>query len=129
MTSQQNTSKTHNIALWVAQVLVALTFLMGGAMKLGQPIEALSAQLPWTGDVNPILVRILGGIDVLGGLGLLLPHFLKKPQLTAWAAYGGLLLMVSAIVFHLLRGESNVIGFNIFLIVLLGLIAWGRRNS
>lgn len=123
-------SKGLNIGLWVAQGFLALMFIMPAFMKMFQPIEALSAMLPWAGQVSPIMVRSLGFIDLLGGLGIILPSALRiLPKVTVLAAIGGILLMVCAIVFHLSRGEGSVIGFNILLIALLVFVAWGRMTK
>jgi putative oxidoreductase len=130
MTHNQNNSKTINIVLWILQALLAVLFILPGCMKLLQPIDELSKMLPWTGQVAPWMVRSLGLIDLLGGVGLILPAVLRyKPYLTVWAAYGSILLMVCAVIFHLSRGESDAIGFNIILLPLLVFIAWGRNKK
>jgi hypothetical protein len=129
MTDQLKISKGMNITLWIAQIVVAASLLMGTAMKF-MPIEKISAMMPWTGQLPPIIVRLLGLIDLLGALGLVLPAmFHIKPQLTVWAAIGTILLMLCAIVFHISRGEASVIGFNIFLAALATFIAWGRKKN
>jgi hypothetical protein len=129
MAEQLKISKAMNIALWIAQVVVAASLLMGTAMKF-MPIEKISVMMPWTGQLPAIVVRLLGLIDLLGALGLVLPAmFHIKPQLTVWAAIGTILLMLCAIVFHISRGEASVIGFNIFLAVLAAFIAWGRKQN
>lgn len=123
-------SKGINIALWSTQVLLGVMLIMPAFMKMFQSIESLSAMMPWTGQVPPAMVRGLGFIDLLGGLGLILPSLLRiQPKLTIWAAYGCILLMISAIAFHLSRGEASVIGFNIILIILLAFVAWGRTTK
>jgi hypothetical protein len=127
MTEQAKLSKALNSTLWAAQILLALSLLMGTALKF-MPIEKVSAMMPWTGQVSSIMVRLLGVIDLLGAVGLILPAALNiKPQLTKWAAIGSVALMVCAIIFHVSRGEASVIGFNIFCIVLAIFIAWGRK--
>ena len=72
-----------NVILWILQTLVAVTFIVPGFMKMLLPIQTLSAMLPWTGQVSPYMVRGLGLIDALGGIGIVLPSLLRvKPQLT-----------------------------------------------
>jgi hypothetical protein len=128
MANQQPTSKTLNVLLWTAQILLALSMLSGAVMKF-MPIETISAMMPWTGQVSPMLVRLLGVIDLAGGLGLVLPGMLGyKPGLVLWASYGIITLMVCATVFHVSRGETPVIGFNIFCIILAAFIARGRSG-
>jgi VIT1/CCC1 family predicted Fe2+/Mn2+ transporter len=125
--THQTTSKALNIAAWIGQVLLAVTLVWAAYMKLFQPIDQLAQMWPWTGD-NPTLTKITGVFDGLGGLGLVLPMALRiKPVLTFYAALGIMALMLSAIVFHVSRGESSQVGFNVFVVVLAGFIAWVRR--
>lgn len=129
MTNSQTSSKAFHMALWIAQVLVALSLLMGAIMKF-MPIEKISSMMPWTGQISPLLVRLLGLIDLLGALGLILPSLLKiKPQFTIWTAISVVVLMLCAIIFHVSRDEAPVIGFNIFLVILAAFIAWGRARK
>lgn len=128
MTDQQQPSKTLHLLLWTSQILLALSMLSGAIMKF-MPIETISAMMPWTGQVSPLLVRLLGVIDLIGGLGLILPSMLNyKPWLMVWASFGIIALMICATVFHVSRGETSVIGFNIFCVILAVFIAWGRSK-
>lgn len=107
--------------------MVSLLFIIPGLMKLSQPIAILSTSLPWTAHVPVATVRLIGILDLCGGIGILIPTLLRiQPQVTVWAALGNMTLMVSAIAFHLSRGESKFIGFHIMLISILAFIAWGR---
>lgn len=68
----------------------------------------------------------IGIAELLGVLGLILPMALRiQPQLTPLAAMGLAAAAGSGLVFHLLRGESNV-WINILFIVLAIIIAIGR---
>lgn len=122
-------SKWLNIALWVAQGLISLTLIWAGYTKLFQPIEEIAKMLPWALD-NPGLLKFTGIVDLLGGIGIVLPAALKiQPKLTVFAAYGTIALMIAASVFHISRGEASLIGMNIFFLVLAGFIAWGRSKK
>lgn len=122
-------SKGLNIALWVAQGLIALTLIWAGYAKLFQPIEETAKMLPWALD-NPGLLKFTGVVDLLGGIGIVLPAALRiQPKLTVFAAYGTIALMIAASIFHISRGESSLIGMNIFFLVLAGFIAWGRTKK
>lgn len=124
MTSEQKTSKTMNIILWIIQGFLAATFIWAGFMKIFKP-EDLS--FPWVKD-NTNLVLITGIVDVLGGLGIALPTLLRiQPKLAIFAAYGIIVLMTAASVFHISRGEAKDIGFNIFMALLAVFVAWGRQ--
>ncbi|PUZ25817.1 hypothetical protein DCC81_16290 [Chitinophaga parva] len=119
--------KTLHIALWVVQVVLAATFAWAAVMKLSTPIPQLAVMWPWVGQVSSLLVKGTGIIDLLGGLGLVLPAALRvKPLLTPLAALGLVLLMVCAIVFHVMRGEAHLTGFNIVVVLLCIFVAWGR---
>ncbi len=103
--------------------------LTGAALKF-MPIEKLAAMMPWTGQVSPAIVRLLGLIDLLGGAGLILPALLHlQPRLTIWTSLAILALMVCAIVFHISRGEAPVTGLNILVALLAVFIAWGRAKK
>jgi uncharacterized membrane protein len=126
MTSQQKSSTTLHISLWIAQGILAAFFLTGVILKF-QSIEKTAAMMPWVGQVPPLLVRSLGVIDLLGAIGLILPSLLRiKPQVTSWTALCIIALMICAIIFHVSRGEAAVIGVNICCIMIASFIAWGR---
>jgi len=126
MTTEQKTSKPLNIILWVAQGLLALTFIWVGFMKIANPGDL---PFPWIKE-NPSLVLITGIFDLLGGLGIVLPTLLRiQPKLTVLTAYGIIALMVVASIFHISRGEGKNIGVNIFIFLVAAFIAWGRRKK
>ena len=127
MKQQQQRSKALHITLWIAQVILAAMFLMSGFMKLSQPIDQLSKMLPWAAQVPEALVRFIGVAEVLGAVGLILPSLLRiQPKLTPIAAVGLALVMLFAVVFHISRGETPMIGMNFILIAIAAFIAWGR---
>jgi len=55
------------IAVWIAQALLALAFILGGFMKATRPIEQLRPMMPWTSAVPVGLVRFNGVAEFLGG--------------------------------------------------------------
>ncbi len=129
MTEQKN-NKAMNIALWVVQVLLGLVFIMAGATKGFQPIEAMAEQMPWVTDVPAGLVRFIGISELLGGIGLLLPSILRiKPNLTVLAAIGLTIVMVLAALFHASRGEFPAIGANAVFVAMTAFVAWGRSKK
>ncbi|MFC5625666.1 DoxX family protein [Algoriphagus winogradskyi] len=122
-------SKGLTIALWVAQGLISLTLIWAGFTKLFQPIEQTAEMLPWALD-NPGLLKFTGIIDLLGGIGIVLPAALRiQPKLTVFAAYGVIVLMIAASIFHISRGEASLIGMNIFFLALAVFVAWGRTKK
>jgi len=126
MSAQRRISKTMNILIWVTQGILAVTFIWAGAMKLFKPEDL---PFPWVKD-HPDLVVLTGVVDLLGGLGIVLPAMLRiQPRLTVFAAYGIIALMTLATIFHISRGEAKDIGFNIFMLSLAVFVAWGRPRS
>ncbi len=99
------------IALWIVNAVLALVFLAVGVMKLVRPKEALAASgMAWTADASAGAVKAIGAVEVLGGLGLILPLATGvAPVLTPLAAVGLGLTMVGAIVLHVRRKESFVV--------------------
>jgi uncharacterized membrane protein YphA (DoxX/SURF4 family) len=127
MINQEKKSKILNVALWVAQLVLATSFIWAGLMKLFQPIEKLSEMWLWTSQVPIELLKFTGIVDLLGGIGLILPSLLRiKPKLTSITAGSIIVLMVCAIIFHISRGEVSQIGANIVFAIIATFIAWGR---
>jgi len=112
------------------QALLGALFVATGVWKLLTPIAQLSSMIPWAGQVSPSFLLAIALIDLLGGVGLVLPALLRiKPGLTPLAALGCALLQVCAIVFHLSRGEGANTPFNFVLVGLSLFVAWGRHEK
>lgn len=123
-----NGRKMLHVSLWIAQIVLAIGFIWAGAMKLFMPADKLAAMWPWTAN-NGLLVIVTGVIDLLAGVGLVLPALMQnRKAITVYAAWGTILLMIAASIFHISRGEASLIGVNIFFAVMALLIAWGRRG-
>jgi uncharacterized membrane protein YphA (DoxX/SURF4 family) len=123
-------SKGLNIGLWVAQVLVAGVFCYAGFAKLTTPIPVLSKMMAWTGQYPEMFVRIIGVIDLAGGLGILLPSLTRiMPRLTVIAAMAATVLQLLAIAFHFSRGEGALTPLNFILLALILFILWGRSKK
>lgn len=116
-----------NIALWIVQILLALIFLMAGAMKLMVPKEKAAERMPFVEDTSQGTLRIIGVLEVLGALGVVLPALTGiLPWLTPLAAVGLALTMIGAMIVHSRRGEyPNLVG-NIVLLALAIFVAYGR---
>lgn len=119
-----------SVTLWVVQILLALMFIASGLWKLLTPIEQLAESFPWVGEVSAVLVRGTSLLDVVGGLGLLLPSVTRiRPRVAVAAAIGCAALQLGAIVFHVSRGEVADIPFNLVLLTLALFVAWGRNTA
>ncbi|OXB06974.1 DoxX family protein [Flavobacterium pectinovorum] len=118
--------KLKKIIVWIVQMLLFTIFAWAGFMKIFKPNDL---PFPWIKD-NVILVPITGIIDLLAAIGILFPSLLNnKSRLTVYSAYGIIVLMFSAIVFHIFREEAKDIGFNIFIIFAALFIAWSKKNK
>ena len=116
-----------NIALWVAQILLAAMFGMAGVMKTFQTAKARE-QLPWAKNRSDEFIRFVGISELLGALGLTLPLLTGiLPWLTVLAAVGLMLIQLLAIFTeHLPKREFNVIPINVVLIAIAVFIVFGR---
>src|SRR5688500_140340 len=118
-----------NIALWAAQVILAVMFGMGGFMKMTAPMDTLAQTVPWSADLPVALVRFIGASELAGALGLLLPALTRiKPALTPLAAVGSGTFMLRAGLFHITRSELAALPFTIGLGALALFVAWGRTR-
>jgi uncharacterized membrane protein len=125
-----NPSKALVIALWITQALVFAFFVAVGAVKLFTPMQQLASMMPWPGQYPEAFVRIIGIIDIAGGLGILLPSLTRiKPGLTVLAALGCAVLQIFAAVFHISRGEASLTPTNFVLFALCAFVLWGRRSK
>ena len=118
-----------NIALWIAQGLLAAMYLMVGSMKAFQPAKVrANPQMTWAHGRPDNYIRFVGTTELLGALGLILPLVTGiLPWLTVLAAIGLILVQLLAIFSeHLPRKEYNVIPLNILLLALAVFVVIGR---
>jgi uncharacterized membrane protein len=116
-----------NVVLWILQGLLAVAFAFAGVTKLTQPIAKIEKSMPWVTRFRPPVVRFIGGMELLGALGLILPAATGiAPILTPLAATGLALIMVLAATHHLRNNEAGAIPINAVLFVIAAVIAWGR---
>ncbi|MFF1529140.1 DoxX family protein [Cellulomonas sp. NPDC058312] len=110
--------------VWIPQLLVVLVFAGGGAYKLVTPYADVVEQF---GDIPQGLVVTASVLEVIGGIGVLLPTLTRiLPGLTVWAALGCALLQAGAVVFHVTAGDTDGLALNAALIVLSLSVAWLR---
>jgi len=112
-----------NVVLWVIQTLLALLFLFSGGVKLSMPIEPMAKQAGLPGT----FLRFIGVMEVLGGIGLILPGILRiRTFLTPLAAAGLVIIMIGAtVIMYRVNGAVQaltpaVVG------VLAAFVAYGR---
>jgi len=113
-----------NVVLWILQVLLALAFLAHGWLFLAPPPEIAA-------KMNETLPRwfqlFLGVAEILAGVGLTLPGITRiKPWLVVWAAGGIMIVMVSATVWHAMRGEISSAIVTLVLLAIATFVAYMR---
>ena len=118
-----------NIALWIVQILLALIFIPAGAQKLMQSKEVM-AQGSFTGyaaDYSPGFLKTLGVLEVLGGVGVVLPWLTGiLPWLTPLAAAGLAIIMIGATYVRFKRGETSMAVGTIVFFLMAAFVAYGR---
>jgi uncharacterized membrane protein YphA (DoxX/SURF4 family) len=113
-----------NIFLWVLQVLLALAFFAHGCLLVFPPaslVEQMNASMPrW-------FQLFLGVAEVLAAVGLTLPGVSRiQPRLISWAAAGLMIVMISATIFHMMRGEVSSALTTLVLLAMATYVAYMR---
>jgi uncharacterized membrane protein YphA (DoxX/SURF4 family) len=116
-----------NTVLWIVQLIMAGVFIFTGASKVlayDQPkkvVEARSKGKP-IGIARGLAAQV-GLLEIVGGIGLILPMDLFPPHLIVLSAAGCLgLLMIFAAIYHVRRQDSAVPDVVLFLMALLVLV-------
>lgn len=118
-----------NKVLWVLQVVFGVYFVGVGVSHFIVP-DGLPAMMEWMYDLSDTLHLVSGTAEILGGLGLILPAVTRiQPRLVPLAAIGLAIVMASAVVWHINREEYQQIGFNVFLVLIMLFVAWGRGKA
>jgi putative oxidoreductase len=115
-----------NVLLWVLQWLLAAAFLAHGLMMLVPPPE-IAAQM------NASLPRwfslFIGISEVFAAIGLTLPGLTRvMPWLVSWAAAGIMIVMISATIYHLMRGEISSAVVTLILLIMATYVAYMRSR-
>lgn len=113
-----------NVAIWVLQVVLAVVFLAHGWLFLDPPasvVEQMNATLPRWFQV------FLGVAEIAASIGLLLPGVTRiMPSMVPAAAAGTMIVLSSATVLHLVRGEFSSALITVVLFVLATAVAYMR---
>ena len=113
-----------NILLWVLQALLAAAFLAHGLLLLMPPAD-IAAQM------NAALPRsfwvFLGVAEVAAAIGITLPGATRiQPWLVPAAAAGIMFVMVSATIWHVVRGEISSAVITLVLLVMATYVTYMR---
>lgn len=108
------------IIILALQIGLTCIFLYFGALKMFMPIEKIEKKVSWARDYSPSRLKFFGFLEILGAIGLIVPHKLDvMPMLTPIAATFLAMIMAGAAMVHLRRDEIGMIFINIVLIFLL----------
>lgn len=111
------------VGLWIVQVLLAALFLFGGVVKLTMPLDEMEAQSGLPG----LFIQIVAVLEILGGIGVVLPALLRiQPWLTPLAAACLGLLMLGATVLGLRMGDPVATVMPFVVGLLAAFVAYGR---
>ncbi len=116
-----------NTMLWVLQALLALLLVAGGGYKAMSAAD-LATQFP---ALSLVLWRILGIVELMGGLLLVVPGAMRwMPALTPIAAA---ILCVEAFAISLVYARvstrlsaENPLVWSVAMVLLLAIVAYGR---
>jgi putative oxidoreductase len=117
-------ASTRNTIAWILQALLAFAFTTSGINKfvhLADTVKGFSGMgLPgW-------FVYLIAGAEVLGGIGLLMPRFVRL------AALGLAIIMMGAVVMHTTKIPGGLLpngGPALLLLLLLGVLVRLRRPT
>ncbi|MFF4120384.1 DoxX family protein [Streptomyces sp. NPDC001714] len=113
-----------SVAYWIVAGLLALFYLYAGGLKVVRSRERLLPMMAWVESMPTAAVRAIGGVEVLGALGLVLPRLTGVALWPALAAAVGFaVLQVGAVGVHLRMGDRQV-ALNLTLLLAAGAAAW-----
>jgi len=112
------------IVLWILQVLLAAMYVWHGLLFVAPPAELVEIM---NASIAPGLRMFIGVAELLAAVGLIVPSVTRiLPWLTPLAAAGLMIVMGSATVFHLSRGETSSAISAAVLFVLVTIVAYMR---
>lgn len=114
-----------NILLWVLQALLAMLFMFAGVMKFIMPVAEMTKQIPFPGW----FLHFIGGAEILGAIGLVLPGILRiRTGLTPLAAAALVVIMIGATAVNLKVGLRGAALTTVVIGLLLVFVAYNRRR-
>ncbi len=98
-----------NTAIWIVTILLAAAFLLAGTLKMITPKQQLYDRgMKYVEDFSANTTKIIGGLEVAAGLGLILPALFDVATILVPLAASGLVLtMIVAAIVHIRRGEIS----------------------
>lgn len=125
---ERNSNRFTSIVLWGLQLFFCIVFIVHGIslmILLPQLIEMIGE----LGN-NLVLVRFVGIVELLGGIGLIVTWVTKiMPRLTPIAAIGLTVLMLGTVIAHVQVGEISEAITNFVVAICLVVLAIGRLKA
>ncbi|WP_295120303.1 DoxX family protein [uncultured Chitinophaga sp.] len=119
-----------NTALWLVQAFLGISFTLAGLRKIIEDHTRLGPQLPWTTRFHPAVVKGIGVLELLAGLGFIIPRLAGiAPTLTPLTAIAVGVAMVFALIHHLRYKEGREAIVNVVVLVLASFIAIFRNEG
>ncbi len=120
-----------NSTLWIVASILSLMTLASGMAKFARSRPKLiDGGHAWAEDFSDLAVKNIGGLEVLGGFGLVLPGLLDITKfLVPTAATGVAVLMLGAAATHIRRGEIKEASVPILLAALAAFVAVFRFGA
>ncbi|MBD8060307.1 DoxX family protein [Cellulomonas sp. JH27-2] len=114
-----------HVAYWIVAALLAIFYAYSGWLKVARSRERLAPMMGWVTATPSWAVRTIGGLELAGAVGLVLPPLTGIAVGLALAAAAGLVLVqLGGITVHVVRGEARMIGLNLALLALAGVEVW-----
>jgi uncharacterized membrane protein YphA (DoxX/SURF4 family) len=111
-------------ALWIIQALLGLLFLLSGGMKFVISVAEMTKDMP---SMPGWFLHFIGVMEILGGLGLVLPSLLRiRPGLTPLAAAGLVIIMIGATVITFTTMGVGAAALPLIVGILCAFVAYGR---
>lgn len=126
----------NNKVLWTLQILLAALYLFAGGFKLvAAPEQMVASPTDPVPSANMVLfLRMIGGFEVLGAAGLILPGLTGiKRHLTSVAAGCLAVIMAGAVVVSIAQlgvtaAIMPLVAGVLDLVVMFGRRGWGRQS-
>jgi uncharacterized membrane protein YphA (DoxX/SURF4 family) len=120
-TSTPRTSRRAHVGLWILQVLIAVVYAFSAFGKLSaDPQNVAGFEAMGLGNVG---MYIIGSLELAGAIAMFIPI------LTGLAATCFVALMIGAVIATLAVGGGVLAAIPAIVLVLVAILAWGRRDS
>jgi len=117
--------RSHRL-LWILQIVFGAYFVAVGVLHFIVP-DGLPDLMSWMYELSDGLHVASGIAEILGGLGLILPGLTRiYPNLTVLAAFGLVVVMIGAAIWHAGRGEPSNMVNNVVLAAIMAFVGYAR---